>query len=491
MTERKPKIKIPHLVIFLATTCFFLYQHHVNTEWDFSVYVLNAKYLAGSGDYFEILRPPMVPSILVIFSPVGWKVSEYLFIVFTSLLFLYSNLRLARTVGLDDRLFYLCSFTPLVVFYGTLYGPNLLAMALLELFLVYVLERNEAAGTVLALACLTRYNFIIFLPTIFLIKDWKKILWSLLLFGLVFSPWLAFNHVRYGNFFTSIADSYALNVKFRGYVDQPTGIIHILAAFCFLFPVFFFGVYLTLSNKRGDKKTYDAFFAILFLLSLYQFDAIPFKHISYMMPITLPIAYFSAIGLEWLMENTDRIFHLMVAAIVLSGLLELMIIDIFHPYDDGSKYINAISALEQLGIRDCDLRSNAWPLLSYFGKTSGPFPRQEMLSNALDNGDFVLLFFSVAEPDYTANETFISQHSILLETRDFVLLGDVGTCNPERIVDKSYLSHTRDIFLETTGVEININPCFIFFENFPTLEKMCNFGNLHGFVLDENRNSPS
>ena len=89
--------------VFVSSTSFFIYQHSTGISWDFSVYVLNAKYIFSDGKYFEWLRPPLIPVFLGLFSLFGWKASEYLFIIFTSGLFLFSSIKLSKKLNLPKH----------------------------------------------------------------------------------------------------------------------------------------------------------------------------------------------------------------------------------------------------------------------------------------------------------------------------------------------------------------------------------------------------
>ena len=72
------------IVLFILSTSFFILQHYHSTSWDFMVYVLNAEYWKGESSYFELMRAPMISFTIMIFSPLGWVIAEYLFIIFVS-----------------------------------------------------------------------------------------------------------------------------------------------------------------------------------------------------------------------------------------------------------------------------------------------------------------------------------------------------------------------------------------------------------------------
>ncbi len=55
-------------VLFIISTSYFLYQNINNYSWDFVSYLLNYEYLFQEGNYFEILRPPMMPFLLGVLS---------------------------------------------------------------------------------------------------------------------------------------------------------------------------------------------------------------------------------------------------------------------------------------------------------------------------------------------------------------------------------------------------------------------------------------
>lgn len=208
------------ILLFILSTSFFIYQHYSTLAWDFGAYVLNAKYLFGSGNYFEHYRAPLASFLIGIFSIFGWKVAEYLFIVFVSSLFLFSTYELSDALGAKSWVIYLISLSPYVLLYGVWQGTELLSLALLELFIAFLIKKKRFSSLFLGLACLTRYNFLIFLPLVIFYEDWKKIIESVAWFAIPFIPFFLFQFHFTGNMLTSIANSYLLNVKMRGYLDQ-------------------------------------------------------------------------------------------------------------------------------------------------------------------------------------------------------------------------------------------------------------------------------
>lgn len=137
--------KIIFLIYFISTL-YLVYQHHAALLWDFSAYVLNAKYLFYGGTYFEVYRAPLAP-ILIGISLILSKFGEYLFIIFVSSLFLYANVKLSsfffKSFPQDKRkfyqlVFYFFSLAPFVIIYATLEGTEMLGLAIFEIFILLI-----------------------------------------------------------------------------------------------------------------------------------------------------------------------------------------------------------------------------------------------------------------------------------------------------------------------------------------------------------------
>jgi len=276
------------VVLFTLSTSFFILLHYFHFSWDFVAYVLNAKHWVGVSNYYELLRPPLMPLILLLLSPFGWLASEYMYIILISGLFAYSIVKLANSVKINNRdLFYFLSLSPYVLFQGLVNGTELLSLALFQLFLVYIFERKDFAGLYLGLACLTRYNFLIFLPLVVFTRDIKSIVKNIVYFALPFIPWFAYNYTSTGNIFTALADSYALNVILRSYAIQPIDYVNFLNIIAYLLPFFSLGIIYTIYRwkKFGGSlwnflkvEEVNIIMLTVLLLSVYQYILIPIKN---------------------------------------------------------------------------------------------------------------------------------------------------------------------------------------------------------------------
>lgn len=484
------------IIIFLLSTIFFMLQHNLNFSWDFNAFVMNGEYLFNNGKYFEIWDPPLPGILISIFSLFGRKLSEYLFIILISFLFLVSSVLLSRALNFNSRVFYLLSVSPYVLFNGLTNGSELLSLVLIELFVVFLIKKSWIAGIFLGLACLTRYNFFIFLPLVLLLKNYRKIALNIFFFVITIIPWLLYNYFNYGNLFTSIADAYAFNVKYR-YYFQPFNFEHFFLVLLFMLPFFVIGIIIAFMNLRKVKlkwntiKNYNLLdhhflFGMLLFFSLLQYYSTPLKDMRYIFPFVLPVTYFSALGFERIKKKFLNFKKILIVFVILN-IIVLVFWSVKWNYTNPDKYVNAVNVLKDRNLTQCKILSNSWPMLSYFGKIAEPAPVRDLVDAEIKKGVLLVIFFEGFEPDYINDLDFLRSKNVLYENQEFILLGGGDLCQNEAIVNYTYLSKLRQRLLITHGYEININPCFIMFEDFSLLEKSCNLLNYGYFGLDENR----
>jgi len=350
-----------------------------------------------------------------------------------------------------------------------------------------------------------------FFPLFLLDIDRKKLVFNLLLFVLTLLPWFGYNFYATGDMLTSMANSYALNIKARFYIKEPFTYAHLLQVSLFATPLVLFGV---IKSIKSCKSSYSSFwktpngkglslfdrifqfikkerinftFLLILAISLYQFNSISFKHIQYLFSMVLPVSYFSVIGVAPLKKISKRFLKLTAVLILILNLFYLIVLDATYPYENDAKFNESIKLMQSLGIAECRTLSNGWAILNYLKKNSEPFPREELVQKTVEEGNFILLFYRANEPEYVKNTTFLKTFPVILNTEEFILIGNLTKCNPTRKVDQSYLYLLHEIILDTRGYSINTNPCFIIFDRIPIAEGFCNFVNLRGFKIDKNR----
>jgi len=353
-----------------------------------------------------------MPFIIGLFSFFGWRVAEFIFIVLTSFLFMYSSARLAKSIKFNPTAFYAISLNLYVLNNGLINGTELLSLIFLELFLTFLIENKSFSGLFLVLSALSRYTGLALFPLIFLHLKINKIFKSLILFGATITLWFIYNYYKWGNFFTSIADQYANNIFYRDYLIQPIQLSHFLQVQNILIPFFLIGIIIiayklfsqikTLKNyKLGsllnliDRLKIELIMLFLLVYSIYSYNNIPVKNIRYLFNLVLPTFYFSYIGLSHIVKKIKDNKNLLISIAVIIFIINISIVVIQIPhkeYDTPQIYNSAINRLDGLNISECSVMSNSWVMLNYLNRPSLPFPRFELINKTIEQGQIIVLF---------------------------------------------------------------------------------------------------
>jgi len=451
--------------LFLIALLFFIWQHSNYVGWDFRAYVLNAKYWFADGNYFEWSRPPLVPLLLGLFSFLGWKASEYIFIIFVCSLHFFSSIKFAEKFKVNKLIFYALSLSPFVLIMGISEATELLSLALLQLFLAFI--GTKKAPLFLGLAFLTRYPNLIFVPLLlfipFFTKSWKKFARDIFIFLLIISPWFLFNFFISGNAFTSFMDSYALNIKFRKYIYQPFDINDFILVTNYLLPFFITGLIIKSKNSFKHKEYLLSIllFISFFVLALISYINTPIKLSRYLFPVLLPIVYFASYAVERLRYKFIIIFLLLVLSFSSAFFIHY---EKIRNSASQNTYLNIINEVYPY-IANCGVSSNAYINLNYFGITSEKYPRKEILGYNINQGYRVLMLKFINEPDYIKNETFLKQFPLLKETENYILLGDKDKCAQIKKINQTYLESISEFYKVAYNKSFSISFYELFFTN--------------------------
>lgn len=494
------------LILFITSTVFFIFQHANSISWDFCSYVLNAKYLFSQGTYFELLRPPLAPLIIGLFGVFGWRAAEFIFIIFTSILFCYSSNKFAKTVNLSPTAFYALSLNTYLLLNGLINGTELLALAFLELFVSYLIENKSKSGLFLGLSALSRYTGLALVPLLVFHLKIKNIFKSLIWFGATVSGWFVYNLIKTGNFFTSVADQYANNILYRQYLMQPVNWNHFIEVQQVLIPFFIIGVIIVLykiirgaivekiKSLRDILKYVDKIKAELIMIILLAYFCIsyiqtPIKSSRYLFSFMLPTIYFSVIGINYILskiKGNKNMLKTIILIIIVINVVTLIITTNKLEYESTPIYESAITQLDELNLSQCETSSNSWVMLSYLGQHSIPALQKELVNKSIENNQTIILFNHVKEPTYVDDKNFLKTLPILYKNDRYVIISN-GHCKKISKFDKTYLRLKAEGIYELANYHININPCHIIFRNKEILERTCNYINFNGFSVDENR----
>ena len=428
------------LLVFVSF--FFLFQHYSQLAWDFAAYVLNAKALFYGGNYFELYRAPLVPVFLAVFLIFG-TLGEYLFVLFVSILFYYSCFKLSGVIY--DRffqkrkvsfellffVFYLLTLNSIVFSFGTLVGTELLSLSFFILFLSFYF-RNKVSGHWLALAFLTRYNFMLFIPLVFIRRDVRLILKDVGIFAVFCIPWFIWNFVNYGNWFASIIDSYSLNVYSRHDMIQPFNWFNVLKLIGWQLPAFVIGlvyslfIFLKKNSKRFSKVI--MIFLLIFLLILFDTYNVPFKVYRYLFNLVLPVAFFSLLGVMLIMtkwRNLKKII-VIVLLVVFVSIFTANLQMTYERLDYRELYPETAAKVENLGLENCRVLTTLWVPLNYY--SGNIYPLMTPIGEGLEQNNMVLIFKGITTMDDLFTEDNLRNNTVFFEDDVIIIFGYRETC---------------------------------------------------------------
>lgn len=410
------------VALFLASTALLFYQHALSLSWDFSAYVLNAKYLFGYGSYFEWLRPPVTPVLMGLFGFLGWPAAEYIYIAFVSALFAAACLYLAKAVGIDKRLFYALMLNPAIVGFGLLEGTEMLSLALLMFFTVAIINARKSSGMFLSLGFLTRYSNILYLPILLFEKNWKKILLSLIIFTIPIIFWLGYNYIFTGDPFTSMADFFALNIISRSDISTPIIAGDFLLMVNYLIPISLLGLW----RKRKKMKKSDWMMIAIAIIAIFYYSTAALKYERYLFDLVLPAAYFSSYTLSGLKVKKS---HLLIALFNIAALVSILLF---------SQALIAPDHIENYPKLDCMISTDHWVLMNYLGIPAKPL-LIPLIKDEIREGYRIVIYRNIRDPHMVINESIISGLPVINRTPLYTVFGNESICKKPYSFTSTYL----------------------------------------------------
>lgn len=468
MTSIQKRVELIFIFfLFLGSLSFSLYRHSSSLSWDFAAYTLNAEYLFYNGTYFETVRPPLVPLLLSCFYPLG-TLGHYLYILLVSAAFCYTSISLADLFWKDELysrfIFYFFSWTGYSLVYSFLAGSELLALVFLELFLFNVI-RGKVSGHYFALAFLTRYTVAPLFLLAFFYRDWRKIAANIGLFGCIIFPWFLFNYLYFGNWFTSVIDSYTMNIYNRGYMFAPFELSMLWSIIGYSLPVLIIGVLVSSVDILEVRKFQSLHIgsivmSILAIISIVQFFGYPSKEIRYLYFLVLPVAFFSCIGMQFIIQRW-RLQNVVLVVLSLCFLSNVgwLSYDIYknRTYDD--RFYRAADKIKELELSHCEILSSYWVIMRSLTGTGLPMKRSvdASIDEALSRDKLVLIFkgnnYSTIDDNFDINQ--LGQYPVLFEDNEFVLLGR-RMCKLKTVFDETYTDNHCKI-LSTMFAKIHLD----------------------------------
>ena len=454
---------IVFLISFILAIVFFLWQRRF-FSWDFSVYMMNAEHFLGleGSYYFEWLRPPLVPALLMLFRPLGRTFSAYAFVVFCTCFYFFS-LKLFHDKFLRklkySEVFYLFSINPFVLTYGLGIGTELISLSLIVLFVVFAFSAGSFAF--FGASMLARYSNIILLPVVFLSKNIKKILIGIGIIILMFLPWLFTNYLFTGHALTSLGDYYALNS-----LEQAPPTFELRKLFFYLLlttniclPFLIFGIFSVISkkNKKNQEKGKKPLIILLMLalltLLMYEFSSI--KQPRFLFNLSLPICYFSIFGFNFVIGKIKNKKAMKTVKLVLIVLLLISVISafVFAEIINSRGFIKEEKIIKQLigKIDNCTIASDLWVYFDWYGKKASPAPLALNLTKtgkpqifSMISEGYNIILFKNFEP-FAKNKKFIEElESYTIENNDdYIWLRDKSKCKIDEKINNTFIDSLK------------------------------------------------
>lgn len=190
----------------VLSVLFFFIQFDLLKNWDMLVRILNSNYLFHNGDYFENQRALLESFIIGIFSFVFGKYSVYAFIAFFTVIFFISVYIFSKAFKLEYVILLGILLNPFFLFYSIKNGSELPMYSFLILLISFIKLKKPIAGVFMALAFVSKYDSILFLPMALFLID-KKLIPSvkrILIFAgialLALLPFFLYNIILYHDF---------------------------------------------------------------------------------------------------------------------------------------------------------------------------------------------------------------------------------------------------------------------------------------------------
>ncbi|MBN2881552.1 hypothetical protein JXM83_05890 [Candidatus Woesearchaeota archaeon] len=484
----KKENRIITIGLFTLLLIYFFYQHTKGIFWDFCAYELNARYWLGQTQYFEFFRPPLTQILLTFIERLF--LTKYLFIIINIALFTTALTYLANAINnyLKEELtktdYLLLGFiTPYFFLNALIAGSELLSLTILIFFIAQIIKelnttnkKISVAGIIFGLLFLARYTNFYFVIFLFITKKpieiFKRFFWS---FVIVF-PWLLYNFIKTGNWFTSIVSSLANNILFRIELMQPINVSHLLQLLSITTIVAIIGLFLLFSKKHQIKKkmVIATMIIVVGLITFYSYKNTPLKSSRYLFNIIFPVAFFFSIAITRLSSKIKfKYANIAITILILiPNLLAMGYIEANEElYLNKIKYQDAADKIKELNLTHCSIRSEEWIFLDYFGVPGKNAYENNSIIKHMEQDEIVVSF----------NKKY--NLPIIYESNQYTIYGTMPKeefdCKSTFGLDETYLNYIRRIRYIENKIIINTDPCVTLFREHKFLQKVCNVTNFY------------
>ncbi len=457
-SKLKTRIKPIHLLLVLAFVAYLVLALRVDIpDWDALCYIMNAKTLLGKEAYFEWHRPILWPFLIAIFG--GSELAAKLLGVFLATFTVYAVYLLSKEMfdewtGIYSSAIFMV--IPLIQYWAyRMYTsiPMIGLSAMAFYFLVRYTKQKKDQGKEVdlylfflfsALAYLMRYVGLmtLFVGLFYLAlvkkinkKNVKYILYGLVIFSFVLSPWLYFNYVNTGDPLYSpkiakaqmdrIPPTY-LDFYLKNWSTTFTYPLTVLVIFGVLF--FYFRDLKVKEVITIKSREYLLALLIFFSYFLYFQAFLNLKLTRYIIPCMLGWSILSGKGLRDIVFWFRRKFSIEYIALAI-----LILVFVGGMYTSTRGMTNCVGVRE-LGMYLNSLEGNAvsplWPYMNYYSNMKvkwvpGTYQILENETKSLGVRYAIVTNYSI-EPQWATSYFFDNNENwTLLRTFD-TCLGRIG-----------------------------------------------------------------
>ncbi len=374
----KQKALLGALVLFTILTRLPFAIEMPALHWDGAAYALNAQTFAGQGTYSELLRSPLMSTLMSPFS--GTELTFYLTPIVLSALSIITCFLLFKEIS-DDRTAIagaaIIAFSAMFFHYSSrlLLESGILLFSSVSILAFLKAKENKklmpAAFFLASIMVLFKYSLALLAGILIAWIIWTKrpgkkvLIKSALCFVLPLVPWLIFNQISTGNalqsftqaFTTYTQDAYRYK-SLEFYFKNATAIANTLTWLLFLAGA------VTAIKEKKEKELLVLSWFVLLVLALFTQGV---KEVRYMVPALLPIAFFAGKKIRKL----KKIGVVLLVVIALTNFAWIQHSLKFAPTDDcvnpnGIK--QAGKYLQENSQENASVYTNNWPVTAFYSR---------------------------------------------------------------------------------------------------------------------------
>lgn len=414
-------IEYKWFVLFFIPFLIAQVYHIIQQNWDTVAYVFGGKWFCGNQIYLELIRPPF-PSVLNCFFG-GSDYSIIFSTIFACIVYFFAVVLIfsKNKKELNPFVFALFSFLFPSILFMSNFGSDLLALSFI--LLAFSVTNPLKKGLFFALSSLSRYNYLVM--GLVLIwgerKNPKNILKMLLIFVVVWIPWMIFNYLMTGNPLFSLYETSFLNIAQKGII-APIFIEQILIIAFFVLLLFISKIKTSLSFNLNQAAVLNA---VMFIVS-------GIKETRFINLLVPSIAF-----------NAAKIFGAKYSKrIAVAFILFFIILLLVYPFP----YYAKTPIPSDSFVKDCRTASDKWVFFYNEGIVS------ECVFDIVDWNAFVQTGGSIVLYDYK-NYDLNSFSNNIINRGEYIII-DSPSCAPQ---PKKYISGSLRNYVIRWQKESGIN----------------------------------